>query len=139
MLARHFGDFVKAARELGVARTDLRRLTWHNPRILNAAHERIELFLIGVRSKIMGAVYSRSAKRRRWGFDAMFDSYEFRDHPFASARWAAPAQRERAKKVVDARLVLEREAAAELAREREREATAEREREVAAAVDRERG
>jgi hypothetical protein len=84
----------------------------------------------------MDAVYSRSAKRRRWGFDAMFDSYEFRDHPFASARWAAPAQRERAKKVVEARLVLEREAAAELACEREREAAAEREREVAA--DRER-
>ena len=125
VLARHFGDFVKAARDLGVARADLRRLTWHNPRILNAAHERIELFRIGVRSKIIGAVYSRSAKRRRWGFDAMFDSYEFRDHPFASARWAAPAQRERAKKVVDARLVLEREAAAELAIEREREAAAE--------------
>ena len=95
-LARHFGDVVKAARELGVDRTDLRRLTWHNPRILNAAHERMELFRIGVRSKIIGAMYSRSAKRRRWGFDAMFDSYEFRDHPFASARWGAPAQRERA-------------------------------------------
>jgi hypothetical protein len=89
-----------------------------------------------VRSKIMEAGYSRSAKRRRWGFDAMFDSYEFRDHPFANARWAAPAQRERAKKVVEDRLVLEREAAAELARERDREAAADREREVAA--DRER-
>jgi hypothetical protein len=137
-LSRHFGDMVVAARDLGVDRKALRRLTWHNPRILNAAHERIELFRLGVRCKIMDAVYSRSAKRRRWGFDAMFDSCEFRDHPFASARWAAPAQRERAKKVVEARLVLEQEAAAELAREREREAAAEREREVAAAAERER-
>jgi hypothetical protein len=44
VLARHFGDFVKASRDLGVDRKDLRRLTWHNPRILNAAHERMELF-----------------------------------------------------------------------------------------------
>jgi hypothetical protein len=100
----------------------LRRLTWHNPRILNAAHERIELFHIGVKSKILEAVHSRSAKRRRWGFDAMFDAYEFRDHLFASARWAAPAPCERAPVVVDAQLGLEREAAAELERERAVEA-----------------
>jgi hypothetical protein len=115
VLARHWGDVVKAAKELGVDRKDLRRLTWHNPRILAAAHERMELFHIGVRSKIIAAVYSRSAKRRRWGVDAMFDSYEFRDHPLASARWAAPARREQA---ANAQLVLGREAAAELGRER---------------------
>jgi hypothetical protein len=52
VLAKHFGDIVKAARELGVDRKDLRKLTWHNPNILNAAHERMELFRIGVKSKI---------------------------------------------------------------------------------------
>jgi hypothetical protein len=140
VLARHFGDVVKAAKELNVDRKDLRRLTWHNPRILNASHERIGLFRLGVRSKIMAAIYSRSAARRRWGIDAMFDSYEFRDSPFASARWAAPARRERAATAGRPRLVLEQEAAAELERERvldrEREAAAEREREASA--DRER-
>ena len=125
-LMKHFGDFVAAARDLGVDHKHLRRLSWHNPRILNAAHERMELFHIGVKSKIIEALHSSSAKRRRWGFDAMFDSYEFRDHPFASARWAAPAQREQAKKIVEARLVLEREAAAELERERAREIELER-------------
>ena len=39
-LAKHFGDIAKAAKELNINRTDLRKLTWHNPRILNAAHER---------------------------------------------------------------------------------------------------
>ena len=67
MLAKHFGDIVKAARELNVNRTDLRKLTWHNPRILKASHERMELFRIGVKSKILEAIYSPSAKRRRWG------------------------------------------------------------------------
>jgi hypothetical protein len=135
VLARHFGDFVKAARDLDVKRTDLRRLTWHNPRILNAAHERMELFRIGVRSKILQAVYSRSAKRRRWGFDAMFDSYEFRDHLFGAAL-LAPAPRERAKapEADNAQLVLEREAAAELERERAAEFEADRRREGAEIV-----
>jgi hypothetical protein len=134
-LMRHFGDVVKAARELGVDRKDLRKLTWHNPRILNAAHERIELFRIGVKSKILEAVYSRSAKRRRWGFDAMFDSFEFRDHPFASARWIAPA--ERVRKVEEGRVAVQREAAAELERERaiERQAELRREQEGAERVD----
>ena len=85
VLARHFGDFVAAAKELNVDRKHLRRLTWHNPRILTAAHERMELFHIGVRSKILEAVYSRTAKRRRWGLDAMFDSMSF-----AIIRWPAP-------------------------------------------------
>jgi hypothetical protein len=133
-LMKHFGDFVAAARDLGVDRKHLRRLSWHNPRILNAAHERMELFHIGVKSKIIEALHSGSAKRRRWGFDAMFDSYEFRDHPLASARWAAPAQREQAKKIVEARLVLEREAVAELARERAREIELERWRELEGAA-----
>jgi hypothetical protein len=128
-LSRHFGDMAAAARDLNVKRKDLRGLSRHNPRILSAAHERIELFRMGVRSKIMTAVYSRSAKRRQWGIDAMLDGYEFRDHPFANARWSAPARRERAKKVVEAQLVLELQAAAELAREREREIEDERRRE----------
>jgi hypothetical protein len=130
VLARHFGDIVKAARELGVDRKDLRRLTWHNPRILKAAHERIELFRIGVKSKILQAVYSRSAKRRRWGFDAMFDSYEFRDQLFAGAL-LAPAPREVAKAVDPDHgwLALEREAAAELACEQAAELDGDRRRE----------
>ena len=94
MLAKHFGDFVKAAKELGVDRKDLRKLTWHNPKILAAAHERMALFRSGVRSKILQAVYSPSAKRRRWGADAIFDSYEFRDNLFARALAPAAASPE---------------------------------------------
>jgi hypothetical protein len=131
VLAKHFGDVVKAAKELGVDRRALRRLTWHNPRILTAPHERIELFRIGVKSKILEAVYSRSAKRRRWGFDAMFDSYEFRDHLFADAKLLAPAPRQVTKvaEANNAQLVLEREAAAELAREQAVEIDGDRRRE----------
>jgi hypothetical protein len=132
MLTKHFGDIVKAARELNVNRTDLRKLTWHNPRILKASHERIELFRIGVKSKIIEAVYSPSAKRRRWGYDALCDSYEFRDSLFAGAGLLAPAPCERSAPVapvVDAQLVLGQEAAAELERERDAELEGDRRRE----------
>ena len=137
VLARHFGDFVAAARDLGVRRVDLGRLARHNPRILKAALERIELFLDWRAIQNYGGdVQPQRCKRRRWGFDAMFDSYEFRDHPFANARWAAPARRERAATAGRARLILEQEAAAELERERilerERDAMAERERKALA-------
>jgi hypothetical protein len=130
VLAKHFGDVVKAAKELGVDRKDLRRLTWHNPRILKASHERMELFRIGVRSKIIEAVWSRSAKRRRWGFDAIFDSYEFRDQ-VADYALLAPAPRQRAKAAQPdhGQVVLEREAAAELEREYAVEMDADRRRE----------
>jgi hypothetical protein len=128
-LAKHFGDFVKAAKELNVDCKDLRRLTWHNPRILKAAHERMELFRIGVKSKIIQAVLSKSAKKQRWGVDALCESYEFRDQLLASHLLLAPAPRERAPVVVDDQLVLEQEAAAELAREREAEVEGDRRRE----------
>ena len=126
-LQRHFGDFVKAAKDLGVKRTDLRKLTWHNPRILNAAHERMELFHTGVKGKIIAAIYSPSAKRRHWGADAMFDAIEFRDSPFASAR--APSPPRPAKVTAGVRLVLGWKAAAELASERAAEIEGERRRE----------
>ena len=129
-LDKHLGDFAKAAKELNINRSDLRKLTWHNPQILNAAHERMWLFRSGVRTKITAAIYSGSAKRRRWGFDAMFNSYEFRDQWSNPALlMLAPASRRRAKapKADNAQLVLEREAVAELDRER----AAEFERELA--------
>ena len=131
MLAKHFGDIAKAAKELNVNRTDLRKLTWHNPNILNAAHERMALFRMGVRSKITGAIYSGRAKKRQWGFDALFDSYEFRDQAFSSVGLLAraPRGRARASPVVDAQAIWDRETAAERAGDRalemERERTAE--------------
>jgi hypothetical protein len=131
-LAKHFGDVVKAARELGVDRKDLRRLTWHNPRVLKAAHERMWLFRVGVRSKIIRALHSESASRQRWGCDAFCESYEFRDHVAAGAMAFAPAPRQRAVGPDNSRAVLEQKAAAEL--ELERVAEFEDDREPARAL-----
>jgi hypothetical protein len=130
-LDKHLGDFVKAAKELNINRSDLRRLCWHNPRILDAAHERMDLFRSGVRSKIIGAIYSGSAKRRRWGYDAMFDCYEFRNESAAYALLApAPRRRVKVSTADIARSASECEQADELAREYAAELDLDRRREM---------
>ena len=136
-LSRHFGDFVKAARDLNVKRTDLRKLTWSNPSILTAAHERMDLFVSvmwseavrGLDSKVWG-VRARSADR------LLAHPYAVKD-PFASGlALLAPARRPRAasdgEKVFDCEVVveLEREAAIERDGDRRLEQAADRQREL---------
>src|SRR4249920_3608583 len=70
-LSRCFGDIVEAARELGVDRKDLRRLTWSNPAILDAAHERMSLFIFVRRDEIMSGLRSKRGSVRRRAVDRM--------------------------------------------------------------------
>ena len=133
-LSRHFGDIVEAAKELGVDRKDLRRLTWHNPRILDAAHERMSLFVHHMWGEAVCGLDSRVASVRQRAVDRMFAHPMTLGNPFASGlSLFAPAARARGPhRLVDgggeaAADALEREAEAEQARELEREAAAERE------------
>ena len=68
-MSKHFGNIVEAAKELGVDRKDLRRLTWSNPAILDAAHERMSLFIFVQRDEIMRGLNSRVASVRRRAVD----------------------------------------------------------------------
>lgn len=63
-LSKHFGSFVEAARELGVDRKVLRRLTWSNPAILDAAHERMELAVVLMRGEIIAGLWSSNSRVR---------------------------------------------------------------------------
>jgi hypothetical protein len=130
-LSRHFGNIVEAAKDLGVDRKDLRRLTWSNPAILDAARERMGLFIFVRRDEIMSGVTSKVASVRRRAVDRMFANPALFDHPFVSGlALLAPAARARGPhRLVEGggKTALERETAAEQAREREREAAAERE------------
>ena len=76
-LSKHFGDIVEAAKELGVDRKDLRRLTWHNPRILDAAHERMSLFVHHMWGEAVSGLDSRVASVRQRAVDRMLS------HPMA--------------------------------------------------------
>lgn len=134
-LSRHFGNIVEGSRDLGVNRKDLRRLTWSNPAILDAAHERMELFAEHMWSEAVRGLDSRVARVRQRSVDRMFAHPRAFGDPFASAlSLFAPAARVRGPRVLvgaadEGRLALEREAAAELAFEHEREVEDDRRRE----------
>ena len=70
-LSKHFGDVVEAAKELGVDRKDLRRLTWSNPAILDAAHERMSLFVHHMWGEAVCGLNSKVASVRRRAVDRM--------------------------------------------------------------------
>jgi hypothetical protein len=128
-LSRRFGDVAAAAKDLNVDRTDLRRLTWSNPAILDAAHERMELFVDHMWGEAVDGLDSRSARVRMRAADRIFAHPRAIDHPFAGGlSLFAPAPRVRGPRRSDeaekARAAHDRE----LAAEREREAAAERER-----------
>jgi hypothetical protein len=59
-LARHYGNFTLAARELGVDAKLLRRLFWNNPRIMDTSAERTELFHSMVIGELVVQLNSRS-------------------------------------------------------------------------------
>ena len=80
-LSKHFGDFVKAAKELGVDRKALSRLSWSNPAILSAARERMDLFIFLQRDEIISGLNSRIASVRRRAVDRMLAHPMMYDHP----------------------------------------------------------
>ena len=118
----------------------MRRLTWHNPAILDAAHERMSLFIFVQRDEIMSGLASKVASVRRRAIDRMAANpalFGDLDHPLLAL--LTPASRDRRPRLLaedGGKAALEREVADEQAIERDREAAAEREREAAA--DRER-
>ena len=140
-LSRRYGDFIAAAKDLGVDRKDLRRLVWHNPKILAAAHERIDLFVITMRSELVSQAMHGFSRVRQCAIDRMYRVAAIPDHPlgkaFASLSLGLLARAPRGRSVVEAERVevekaeaaLEWEAAAELEREREAEVEADRRRE----------
>ena len=140
-LSRHFGDMVPAAKDLGISAPELRRLTWANPAILDAAHERMSLFVFCRKDEIMRGLHSRRASDRRRAVDGMAANPGLFGDLTNNPAFAllAPASSVRGSKHVAAaekarvaRECLSREVAAEAAAERDREAELERDREAAA-------
>ena len=152
-LSRRYGDIVAAAKDLGVDRKDLRRLTWHNPGILAAAHERIDLFVITMRGELVSQAMHGSSRVRQCAFDRMYRVAAIPDHPIGKAfaslslgllaraprgRSVVKAERVEVEKAAEVRVALEQEAAAELELEREAAAELAREREAEVEGDRRR-
>jgi hypothetical protein len=131
-LSKHFGNIVETARDLGVDRKDLRRLTWSNPAILAAAHERIDLFVITMQGELSSQSVHRSSRVRQCAFDRMYKLAAIPDHPVGKAFAGLPlgllARAPRVRSVVKAERVEAERAEAERALAREAVAEIERER-----------
>jgi hypothetical protein len=144
-LASHYGNFTLAARELGVDAKLLRRLFWHNPRIMDTSKERTELFHSMVIGELVSQLNSVSyAKYLRAGAE-LVDYPTIRPVPglgkllTRDIKKGKPRGRHVRKPApvnVDAVVEREVERRVELDRdrifERERKAAAERDREVMA-------
>jgi hypothetical protein len=94
VLVRHRANLSEAAKELGVSRTDLRKLTWHSPKILEEALFWCDVYVNRCRDVMIGALHSRSRRRREWASDKILSSSMAHGHPFASARGSPPARRQ---------------------------------------------
>jgi hypothetical protein len=90
-LAKHRLDICGAAKELGVHRTDLRRLTWHDPKLLDEAMETIELYRHRCNGLVIDELHSPQGWRRRRAIDLILTS---QGHPMARAT-AAPKRKTR--------------------------------------------
>ena len=144
-LSKHFGDVVEAAKELGVDRTDLRRLTWSNPAILDAAHERMSLFIFVQKDEIISGLYSRRASERRRAVDRMAANPALFGDVVGSSAFALLVPAGRGRRPNHSATAIDRGDEVRLTRERlEQEASAELEgeraleRELEFAADRER-
>ena len=85
VLAKHFGGISAAARELGVSSTDLRRLTWAEPRLLESAHELCGDVVTRAMDELISALDSPSDRRREWAAGRILSSYLAKDDPLAPA------------------------------------------------------
>jgi hypothetical protein len=90
-LAKHRLDICGAAKELGVHRTDLRKLTWHDPKLLDEAKEAIELYAARCNGLMIDELYSPEGWRRRRAVEQILASH---GHPLAMAT-PAPKRKHR--------------------------------------------
>jgi hypothetical protein len=89
VLEKHFGQIPPAARELGVPISDLQRLTWAQPKLLEEALEEHELAVSQAMGVVIEALYSDDLRRQMWASDKIMSSWLARDHPLAPARRGA--------------------------------------------------
>jgi hypothetical protein len=86
VLTKHRAYFPTAARELGVSPADLKRLTWAKPKLLDEAHEEMELVVLRAQGALIEALFSGDERRQIWAADRILSSWIARDSPLAPAR-----------------------------------------------------
>jgi hypothetical protein len=93
VLTKHRADICAAAKELGVSRTDLRRLTWHDPRLLEGAHEAIDLYVIRCQGLMIQELSSPRRRIRERAAEQILGSSLAAGHPLATIQMPRSRQK----------------------------------------------
>jgi hypothetical protein len=83
-LEKHRLDICAAAKELGVNRTDLRRLTRHDPELLEEAKWACDLYVINCRSLMIEGLFSSNRRKQEWAVGQILSSSMAYGHPVAT-------------------------------------------------------
>jgi hypothetical protein len=86
VLTKHRADICASAKELGVSSADLRRLTWHDAKLLDGAHEAIDLYAIRCQGLMIQELSSPRLRIRERAVDQILASSFAAGHPLATAQ-----------------------------------------------------
>jgi hypothetical protein len=89
-LTKHRLDICAAAKELGVNRTDLRRLTWHDPKLLDEAKWACDLYVVNCRSLMIRELFGPNKRKRERAAEQILSSSMAYGHPLATLPRSAP-------------------------------------------------
>lgn len=90
VLTKHRADICAAAKELGVSSADLRRLTWHDPKLLDGAHEAIDLYSIRCHGLMIQELSSPRRRIRERAIEQLLASSLAAGHPLATVPTPRP-------------------------------------------------
>ena len=85
-LAKHRANIAATAKELGVPVSDLRRLTWAKPDLLDTALDEMEAVVARAEGILIEMLDSDDPRRQERAVDKILSSWAARDHPLAPAR-----------------------------------------------------
>jgi hypothetical protein len=85
-LTKHKANIAAAARELGVPVSDLRRLTWAKPDLLQTALDEMAVVVARAEGVLIEMLDSPDVQRRERAAEKILSSYAARNHPLAPAR-----------------------------------------------------
>jgi hypothetical protein len=85
-LTKHRASVAPAAKELGVPVSDLRRLTWAKPDLLDTALDEMEAVVARAEGILIEMLDSDDPRRQERAVDKILSSWAARDHPLSPAR-----------------------------------------------------
>jgi hypothetical protein len=86
VLTKHRASVAPSAKELGVPVSDLRRLTWAKPELLEAALDEMAVVVARAEGVLIEMLDSPDPRQQERAIDRMLSSWAARDHPLAPAR-----------------------------------------------------